>query len=242
MALHIGTSGWTYPHWQVAFFPRNLPPAERLHYYAKQFSSVEVNTTFYGTPKKSTVKAWREAVPNRFRFAIKASRYITHNQKLLRPRKSSIKLFRAIEPIAEQVTAILFQFPSWFRSNPQRLRAFLKKMPRDYRYTFEFRHPTWFSEEVYDILRAARAALCFWELKGETSPMEMTADFVYVRLHGPEARAYRGSYPDKILKEWQRRVLGWKRARKDVLFYFDNDEKGYAPINAQRLSELLKLK
>ena len=240
MAIHIGTSGWTYPHWQGTFFPGNLPSAERLHFYAKRFSSVEINTTFYGTPKKSTVKAWSAAVPKRFRFAIKASRYITHNQKLLRPRESSVKLFRAIEPIGEQTAAILFQLPPWFGAEAIRLKAFLKKMPADYRYAFEFRHPSWFCEEIYDVLRNARAAVCLWELKGDVSPLEVTADFVYVRLHGPQARAYRGNYLDIVLKKWQRRVTTWKRARKDVLFYFDNDEKGYATINARRFSEFLR--
>ena len=242
MAIHIGTSGWTYPHWQVSFFPKNLPSPERLHFYAEHFSSVEVNTTFYGTPKRGTVAAWGAAVPKAFKFTIKASRYITHNQKLLRPRTSSVKLFRAIEPIAEQVSAILFQFPPWFGANPKRLESFLKKMPSGYRYAFEFRHPTWFTEEVYSILKYANSALCFWELKGESSPFEITADFVYVRLHGPKAQAYQGSYPDKILKTWQDRVLGWKRSGRDALFYFDNDEKGYAPVNAHRLADLLKVK
>jgi uncharacterized protein YecE (DUF72 family) len=242
VAILIGTSGWTYPHWQKAFFPKELPSAERLHFYAQQFSSVEVNTTFYGTPKKATVRAWHDAVPARFRFAIKASRYITHNQKLLRPRKSSVKLFRAIEPIGGQTAALLFQFPPWFQANPKRLQAFLKKMPADYRYAFEFRHTTWFCEEVYDILRQTKSALCLWELKGELSPIEVTANFVYVRLHGPKHQAYQGSYPDKILRDWKRKVDGWTLARKNVLIYFDNDEKGYAPVNARRLGEMLELK
>ena len=241
MAIYIGTSGWTYPHWQKAFFPKELPSAERLHFYAERFNSVEVNTTFYGTPKKETVRAWREAVPAGFRFAIKASRFITHNKKLLEPRKSSIKLFRAIEPIAEQTTAILFQLPPWFARDEDRLRAFLRKMPSAFRYAFEFRHATWFCHEVYDVLRDAKAALCLWDLKGKLSPKEITADWVYVRLHGPTSKAYRGSYPTATLRLWRDRVKKWKQAKIDVLFYFDNDEKGYAPINALSLARMLKL-
>ncbi len=239
MSILIGTSGWTYPHWQKAFFPEELPSAERLHFYAQQFNSVEVNTTFYGTPKKSTVRAWREAVPARFRFAIKASRYITHNKKLLQPRKSSIKLFRAIEPIAPQTAALLFQLPPWFAADVERLKKFLGKMPADFRYAFEFRHNTWFCEEVYDVLRGANAALCLWDLKGKSSLLEVTANFVYVRLHGPEVNAYRGSYPGQTLQKWKDRIQAWTRSRKDVLIYFDNDEKGYAPHDALRLSQLL---
>ncbi|HUB68714.1 MAG TPA: DUF72 domain-containing protein [Candidatus Methylacidiphilales bacterium] len=240
MPIYIGTSGWTYPHWQKAFFPKNLPSVDRLHYYALRFNSVEVNTTFYGTPKKETVRAWSNAVPASFRFSIKASRFITHNKKLLEPRKSSIKLFRAIEPIAEQTTAVLFQLPPWFARDEERLRAFLRKMPSAYRYAFEFRHPTWFCEEVYDILRDAAAALCVWDLKGKLAPIETTTDWVYVRLHGPTSRAYRGSYPDASLRGWRDHGRKWKRAKMDALFYFDNDEKGYAPINALRLAEMLE--
>ena len=95
--------------------------------------------------------------------------------------------------------------------------------------------------EIYDILRDANASLCLWELKGQRSPLEFRSDLVYVRLHGPQTRAYRGSYPDKVLGEWKRNVVRWKRSRKQVLFYFDNDEKGYAPINAERLSELVSI-
>lgn len=238
MAIFIGTSGWTYPHWQKAFFPADMPSEERLHFYARQFNSVEVNTTFYGTPKRSTVRAWGEAVPPRFRFAIKASRFITHHRKLLSPRASSIKLFRAIEPIAEKTSALLFQLPPSFNADAPRLKKFLARMPAGYRYAFEFRHESWFCEEIYDVLRNADAALCLWELKGKFSPREVTSGFVYVRLHGPLAEAYRGSYPAKTLQKWRQRAEKWTRARKDVFFYFDNDEKGHAPHDALRLARL----
>ncbi|MEJ0000080.1 MAG: DUF72 domain-containing protein [Verrucomicrobiota bacterium] len=240
MALYLGTSGWTYPHWQKAFFPTGLPSTDRLHFYAQRFNTVEINTTFYGTPKPATVRAWREAVPESFRFAVKASRFITHLRRLLQPVASSRKFFRAIEPLAGQVAAVLFQLPATFRADAPRLKAFLGKMPKDYRYVFEFRHPSWFCDEVYDLLRGAGAALCWWDLKGAQSPREMTADFLYLRLHGPQAAAYRGSYPDAQLKEWRRRLLPAVRARKDILVYFDNDEKGYAPLNALGLAELMK--
>ncbi len=242
MTLYIGTSGWTYPHWQKAFFPKELPSAERLHFYSQKFNSVEVNTTFYGTPKKETVRAWHEAVPRRFRFAIKASRFITHNKKLLEPRKSSIKLFRAIEPIADQTSALLFQLPPWFARDEVRLKKFLKAMPSAYRYAFEFRHPSWFCEEVYEVLRDSEAALCIWDLKGTLSPLETTTNLVYLRLHGPTSSAYRGSYPAATLRQWRDRIRKWRRAKKKILCYFDNDEKGYAPVNALQLAAMLDSK
>ena len=141
MAVRIGTSGWTYPHWKGAFFPADLPADERLGFYAQRFDTVEINTTFYGTPERATVRGWRDAVPKRFRFAVKASRFTTHNKKLLEPRKSTRKFFAAIEPIADQVTAVLFQLPPRWRFNAERLQAFLRVMPKGYRYAFEFREP-----------------------------------------------------------------------------------------------------
>ena len=239
MAIYVGTSGWTYPHWEKTFFPEHLSAPERLHYYAQHFSTVEINTTFYGTPRRSTVRHWREGLPKTFRFAVKGSRYITHNKKLLAPRKSSVKLFRALEPIGDITLAILFQLPPKWKFNPARLRAFLKKMPGDYRYAFEFRNPTWLCEEACDILREHRAALCIYDLRGFLSPKELTTDFTYVRLHGPQAEAYRGSYPKSTLRTWRDDLLAWKRKRKSAYVYFDNDEKAYAAGDAQKLLQLL---
>ena len=220
MAIYIGTSGWTYPHWKSTFFPKDLPSLERLSFYAQHFPTVEINTTFYGTPKRSTTKAWREAVPKTFRFTIKASRFITHNKKLLDPHKSSVKLFRAIEPLADVTLAVLFQLPPKWKFNPERLRAFLKKMPGDYRYAFEFRNPTWLQPEAFKILEEFNAALCIYDLRGFLSPLEMTTDFVYVRLHGPKEAAYRGSYSPAALQGWRKNILTWKKKKKERLPLF----------------------
>lgn len=240
MAVRIGTSGWTYPHWKGSFFPDDLPADERLGFYAGRFDTVEINTTFYGTPDRSNVRGWRDTVPKRFRFAVKASRYTTHNKKLLEPHKSTRKFFSAIEPIQEQVCAVLFQLPPHWRFNAERLEAFLKVMPKDYRYAFEFREPSWLCEEAYAILREHGAALCLYDLKGFHTPDVTTADFVYVRLHGPTEAAYRGSYPQETLEQWRTRIAAWKKRRHDVLVYFDNDEKGYAAADALRLKKSIQ--
>jgi uncharacterized protein YecE (DUF72 family) len=238
MAVLIGTSGWTYPHWKQTFFPEDLPSSQRLHYYAQRFSTVEINTTFYGTPDRSVVRDWRQSVPKHFRFSIKASRFITHNKKLLDPRKSSVKFFRAIEPLEEFTLAILFQLPPRWKFNGGRLQAFLKKMPRRYRYVFEFRNPTWLCADAYKILEDYQTALCIYDLKGFLSPLKTTTDFTYVRLHGPEALAYRGSYSSKALQEWHQHIETWRTERKDVYLYFDNDEKAFAASDAQKLIQL----
>ncbi len=239
-SVRIGTSGWTYPHWKEAFFPADLPAEDRLRYYARKFSTVEINTTFYGTPDRATVRNWREAVPASFRFAIKGSRFTTHNKKLLDPRKSTRKTFHALEPIADRICAILFQLPPHWRYDGERLAAFLKAMPRDFHYAFEFREPSWLCDEAYAILRDHNAALCLYDLKGFRAPEVTTADFVYVRLHGPTTAAYRGSYSLPALRRWARLMAGWRTQRKDVLVYFDNDEKGYAPADALRLHKLVE--
>jgi uncharacterized protein YecE (DUF72 family) len=238
--VRIGTSGWIYPHWKGNFFPADLHAAERLPFYAGRFGTVEINTTFYGTPEGATVRGWLHAVPKSFQFAIKGSRYTTHNKKLLEPRKSTRKTFRAIEPLRDRVCAVLFQLPPHWRFNGARLAAFLKAMPKDFRYAFEFREPSWLCDEAYTILRDFNAALCLYDLKGFHAPKVTTADFVYVRLHGPTTAAYRGSYSAAALRGWARSIAAWRAEGKDVLVYFDNDEKGYAAADALRLRDLVE--
>lgn len=239
MLPQIGTSGWTYPHWQTTFFPKDLPVEDRLRFYSEVFTTVEVNTSFYGLPTKTTVRGWLKAVPSTFRFAVKGSRYTTHMKKLLEPKKSTSKFFRAIAPLKGRTTAILFQLPPFFKMNSERLESFLKAMPREYRYAFEFRNPTWFHPDIYSILRAANAAFCLFDIKGMQPPEELTADFVYVRLHGPQSQAYRGSYSARSLKDWRKKISLWQQQGRDVFVYFDNDEKGYAPHDALALRKLL---
>jgi uncharacterized protein YecE (DUF72 family) len=242
MAVRVGTSGWTYPHWKKTFFPEHLAAEDRLPFYADRFSTVEINTTFYGTPERATVRGWRDAVPKHFRFAVKGSRFTTHNKKLLEPGKSTRKFFHAIEPLEDRVCAVLFQLPPHWRFNGPRLAAFLKKMPKAYRYAFEFREPSWLCEEAYSILRDFNAAFCLYDLKGFHTPKLTTSDFVYARLHGPQTDAYRGSYPAATLRQWKKDILRWQAERKDVLIYFDNDEKGYAAADALKLIGMLKKK
>ncbi len=178
-------------------------------------------------------------MPDTFRFAVKGSRFTTHNKKLLDPRQSTVKTFHALEPLAGHICAVLFQLPPRWRFNGERLREFLRAMPRRYRYAFEFREPSWLCEEAYAILRQHNAALCLYDLKGFHNPELVTADWVYVRLHGPTEAAYRGSYSDEALQRWAGLIAGWRKEQKDVLVYFDNDEKGYAAVDALRLRKLV---
>lgn len=236
--IHIGTSGWNYKHWLGPFYPEKFPAKNMLAFYADHFDTVEVNATHYHLPNFTSFETWRETVPENFVFAVKASRFTTHMKKLKSPRASTEKFFVRVERLREKLGPILFQLPPRWKVNVERLEAFLSAMPRDHRYTFEFRDESWFTERVYDLLRAHNAALCFYHQMGHDSPQEVTADFIYVRLHGTESK-YGGSYPNNALKEWARRIRHWRKQSKDIYFYFNNDPEGHAIKNALALREMV---
>lgn len=236
--IWIGTSGWQYDHWIGPVYPEGLPGGSFLEHYAGMLDSVEVNSTFYGLPSGETVTRWREATPPNFLFAVKASRYVTHMKKLKDPQEGIARLFEAIEPLHEKLGPILFQLPPRWRVNAERLEAFLTALPPGYRYAFEFRDESWHCGIVLEALARHGAAFCIFDLEGRQSPTEVTADFAYVRLHGPDG-AYRGSYAGRALRGWARRIAGWRDEGLDSYVYFDNDEAGYAFANAVRLREIL---
>jgi len=238
--IHIGASGWSYKHWAEAFYPEELPDKEKLQFYANHFRTVEINSTFYHLPLESTVKKWREQVPDDFIFAVKASRYITHIKRLLDEESVKNFLGRA-KLLKEKLGVILFQLPPSFKANNERLENFIRLLPKKYRYTVEFRDDSWFTEETYEILRKRDVAICFSDLKGKCTPLVLTASFVYVRLHGPQ-KAYRGLYNSKELAEWAKRLDRWSRAGKTCFLYFDNDERGYAIKNAAELITMVTKK
>lgn len=235
--LYIGTSGWHYAHWRGVFYPEDLPPQEWLRYYAAHFSTVEINNSFYKLPGTETFQAWHRGTPKHFTFSVKANRYITHMKKLKDPQEALHRFFDAVAPLAGKQGPILFQLPPRWRKNIQRLAGFLEALPPTSRYAFEFRDPDWHGEDVYDLLRAHNAAFCIYDLAGFRAPVELTADFAYLRLHGP-AGAYAGRYTKASLRSWAERIRSW-RGLKKVYVYFDNDQAGYALANASELKELL---
>ena len=236
-SIYIGTSGWHYKHWIGTFYPEGTKDAEQFSYYLKFFRTVELNNSFYRLPSKETFAGWRKAVPPGFIFAVKVSRYITHMKKLKDPKDSIRELFANALALKEKLGPVLFQLPPGWKINAERLEEFLKALPKGHRYVFEFRNESWYEKEIFDLLRKYNCAFCIYELNGHITPMEVTADFVYVRLHGPGAK-YQGSYSDKVLQQWNRRFHAWMKEKKDVYVYFDNDQLGYAAFNAQYLSEL----
>jgi uncharacterized protein YecE (DUF72 family) len=236
--VHIGTSGWHYRHWVGPFYPEGTDASGMLVTYAHSFDTVEINNTFYNLPDRRTVRGWRDDVPRGFRFACKASRYITHMKKLKDPSKSIRRFFRAIDPLGAYLGPILFQLPPHWHRDVDRLAAFLDVLPSGHRYAFELRDPDWFADEVVQVLADHKAAFCLYELAGRKSPVIVTTDFVYARLHGP-GRAYQGEYDGRTLHGWARRMERWLGDGRDVWCYFDNDQRGYAAIDALRLQEMI---
>lgn len=237
--IYIGTSGWSYSHWKENFYPEDLKTSDWLPYYSTKFSTVEINTTFYHTPLKTTVKNWFKKTSNYFIFSVKTNRYITHIKRL-KDCKESLKIFyKSIVDFKSKIGPILIQLPPSFKANKDRLEEFIGLLNDKYQYTFEFRHETWFTDEIYEILSNNNIALCITDLKGNLSPEVITADFTYIRLHGPK-NTYKGSYGKTKLNAWKKKIENWS-SNISVYCYFDNDEKGYAIQDAKTLKDLLKL-
>lgn len=235
--IHVGTSGWNYKHWIGNFYPAELKAKEHWAYFRKYFKTVELNNPFYHLPPKQTFIKWKNDVTDDFVYAVKASRYITHMKKLKDPAESLANFMENVVGLEEKLGVILFQLPPGWEINIERFTEFLEKLPKGHRYTFEFRNHTWYDERIYELLRKYNHAFCIYELAGHMSPMEVTADFVYVRLHGPGDK-YQGSYWEEALQWWADKCKEWSGAGKDVFVYFDNDQEGYAAFNALRLREL----
>lgn len=232
--LRIGCSGWEYMHWRGTFYPEEVPQARWLEYYAASFDTVEVNNSFYRLPEASTFEAWRNRVPRRFLFAVKASRFLTHMKKLKEPAEPLARLIERTAALGTRLGPILYQLPPRWAINLERLDTFLAALPGRLRHVVEFRDPSWYDERVYHALAARRVALCLHDMAGSASPRLAVGPFLYLRFHGTGPR-YGGGYPDWMLREW----AGWlaphiaRGAR--VYAYFNNDVGGHAPRDAARL-------
>jgi uncharacterized protein YecE (DUF72 family) len=236
--VHIGTSGWHYKHWRGPFYPQDLPPPKMLAWYADRFDTVEINNSFYRLPSSEALAGWRRQTPPNFCFAVKASRYITHNRKLKDGAETTDKFISQVRELGKRLGPVLFQLPPSWRVNVERLEGFLSELPGTHRYVFEFRNETWNTPEVYAVLCRHNAALCIFELAGFQSPLEVTADFAYVRLHGP-GNKYQGDYSQAQLRTWTKRIEAWRNALKHIFIYFDNDQAGFAAKNAMELKRMV---
>ena len=236
MRVYVGTSGWVYAHWRGRFYPAELDESAWLGHYAAHFASVEVNRSFYRLPSRAQFAAWREQTPAGFVFSVKASRYITHMKKLREPETTLPPLLTAVSGLAEKRGPLLFQLPPRWRPDVGRLHAFLAALPGDVRAVFELRDPTWHGDDILGLLARHNAAFCIYDLAGFVSPRAVTADFVYLRLHGPGA-AYCGRYGPSALAGW----ADWLSRQTVVAayVYFDNDQEAHAVQDALELRDML---
>ena len=228
MQLFVGTSGYSYKEWKGPFYPQDLPDKEMLNYYSSQLPAVEINNTFYRLPSVKMLENWQEQVPESFRFVLKASRKITHFKKLKETDEETNYLFKTAATLGEQLGVILVQLPPYLRKDIDLLQNFLKLIP-DGKATFEFRHHSWFEEDVFESLRSKNCALNFSEM-GDDSEIKLvsTANWGYLRLR-------RVDYDDKALKDWMQRVQAqdWQK----VYVFFKHEDDGAGPKLAGRFLE-----
>lgn len=229
-SLRIGTSGWQYRDWRATFYPPGLAQHDWLRYYAQRFPSVEVNSTFYGLPDPAVFTRWAEATPAAFRFALKASRYLTHVRRLREPEEPVRHLLDAARGLGDRLAVVLVQLPPNMLAAPDRLAETLASFPSGVRVAVEPRHASWFDDEVYALLREHDAALCFADRRSRVSPLVVTASWCYVRLH--EGRAGPG-YGPKALDGWVDRLRRLLGDRPDGYVFFDNDTNACAVRDAE---------
>jgi len=230
MNLYVGTSGYSYKEWKGTFYPEDLPDKKMLHFYGERFRSVEINNTFYRMPKPSMLEAWAAEVPADFKFVIKASQQITHIKRLKDVEDSVSYLLEVTGTLKERLGPLLFQLPPHLKKDAARLRDFLALLPPDRRAAIEFRHQSWFDDEVFNLLRDRKAALCIAEAEERVEvPFVSTADWGYLRLRRPD-------YGDAELKAWIDRVRqpGWQ----DAFIFFKHEDEGKGPQMARRFLEL----
>ena len=238
--VHVGCSGWNYSDWRETVYPKGLPARLWLEHYATLFDTVEVNATFYRLPKRETVAHWVEVTPDDFVFSIKASRYLTHIKRLRDLGKYLGNLLERLEPLLEtpKMGPLLWQLPPTFQRDDERLSAALEQMPK-LRNTIEFRHPSWFVPEVYELLSSYGVALAIGDSpKYPFMARERTTDWTFIRLHYG-ARGRRGNYSEAELETWKRRIASW-RAEAEVYVYANNDWEAFAVRNATWLRDRLR--
>jgi len=230
MNLYVGTSGYSYKEWKGAFYPKDLPAKQMLRCYGERFRAVEINSTFRGLPKASVLEAWAGAVPADFKFVLKAPQRITHMQRLKNAGDSLSQLLEVAGTLKERLGPLLFQLPPNFKKDVPRLHAFLALLPSQRRAAFEFRHQSWFDEEVFGLLRDHQRALCIAEAEDDLEvPFVATADWGYLRLRRPD-------YSDVELKTWVKRVR--KQDWRDAFVFFKHEDEGKGPQLAKRFLEL----
>ena len=235
----VGTSGWHYDHWRERFYPGDLPKSKWLDYYAKSFSTVELNNSFYHLPSEKAFAGWRDSSPEGFLFSVKVSRFITHMKKLRNVEEPLENFLSRARILEDKLGPLLYQLPPNLHRKDELLESFLKGLPSGLTHVFEFRHESWLCEEVFDLMRRHNAGLCIFDMPDFEVPLEVTADFAYIRFHGSSAM-YGSCYSDDELGQWAGRIASLPGDLKAAYIYFNNDAEAFAVDNARTLAEQLE--
>ncbi|MGC8668382.1 MAG: DUF72 domain-containing protein [Chthonomonadales bacterium] len=238
--LIIGTSGWTYGNWAHSFFA-GVPRNQWIQHYSRIFNGVEVNSTFYHAVRASTFESWARQTHPQFHFALKGSRLVTHVRRLRDVRDVLLDLKERAKPLGPKLSAVVWQLPRSFQQDLERLASFVGDLASwpEARHVIEFRHPSWFTPQTAHLLTQALVANCISDAADWPMWPAVTADLVYVRLHGHE-RTYRSPYTEEELRSWADRLRAWLEHAHSVQVFFDNTDEGHAPANALRLAELMQ--
>lgn len=235
----IGTSGWSYDHWDTVLYGPSLPAAERLRRYVEEFDTVELNASHYRWPRPQTFRSWNQRLPPGFRMSVKAPRGLSHGRRLYRPEVWVDRLATCFHELRDRRGVLLVQLAPDQERDDDRLEYFLRVLPPWLRVAVELRHASWSVDPVFELLSRHRSSYVVMSGAGLPCVLRATAETVYVRLHGPNHdHLYAGSYADADLHWWADRIREWRRQQRDVFAYFNNDGHGHAVTNARRLRNL----
>ena len=237
-SIRIGCSGWNYRDWRGRFYPEKLPAKDWFAFYAETFDTVEINNSFYRLPKPETYRKWRDQAPDGFCYAVKASRYLTHNKKLKEPEQPLELLIGNGRHLSDRLGPILYQLPPGWKLNRERLEYFLEQLPGDLTHVLEFREPSWLTEKVLELLDARGIGFCTHDMPGMEVPRRASGKAAYVRFHGPKQK-YRGRYPDSVLQGWADWMIAQAKGGRRVWAYFNNDIGGAAIHDALALRSMV---
>ncbi len=237
--IHVGCSGWVYKHWKGIFYPEGLPQKRWFERYAEEFDTVEINASFYRLPLASTFEAWREKAPPPFRYAVKVNRFITHMKKLLDCEEAVDRFIALARPLGDKLGPLLYQLPPSLHKNLERLGAFLARLPSELEQVVEFRHKSWYDEDVLALLDRHGVGFVTHDLKGLVSPRWASGRTAYVRFHGAGGK-YWGRYSDEALLQWTDWILDQSRQGRSFWCYFNNDMHGHAIEDARTMKSMVR--
>lgn len=234
----VGTSGWHYDDWKGRFYPEKLPRSKWLGFFANYFSTVELNNTFYRLPSEKVFQNWHDTTPADFIFAVKMSRFVTHIKRLNDTGEAIHNFMSRATLLKDKLGPVLYQLPPGLHRDDARLTAFMAELPPEYKHVIEFRHESWLTDEVYDILRKYSTGICVFDMPGLSCPLLATTGFAYIRFHGKDS-LYSSCYSDEELTDWAEKIQKLARNLDTVYIYFNNDVQGFALKNAETIKRLL---